>query len=82
MKAVHEISRRSVKVFAWNASAASYTMYPWGPRHFGGRGDLRPRILQEHSCTGESVTTIADKVQLPPSSSITFTLLIDPPGCN
>jgi len=59
MKAVQDLSKRRVKVLAWNASAASYTLYPWAPQSFGGRGDLRPQILDEHARIDKPITEIA-----------------------
>ena len=36
-----------MKVYAWVSGQASFMMYPFGPKHLGGRGDLRPRIMEQ-----------------------------------
>ena len=47
LESVRKISKKPVKIYAWMSGQASFMIYPFAPKHFGGRGDLRPQVMEQ-----------------------------------
>ena len=47
LESSRKFSKKPVKIYAWMSGQASSMIYPFAPKHFGGRGDLRPRIMEQ-----------------------------------
>ena len=63
MESVRKLSKKPVKVFAWMSAQASYIVYPFAPKHWGGRGDLRPKIAEEVEKSGRPLIEVAYEVK-------------------
>ena len=63
LEAVRKLSKRPVKVYAWMSAQASYIIYPFAPPHMGGRGDLRPKVMEEVAKTGRPMEDVAYEVR-------------------
>ena len=45
------------------SAQASYIVYPFAPKHWGGRGDLRPKIAEEVEKSGRPLIEVAYEVK-------------------
>ncbi|GJJ15650.1 hypothetical protein Clacol_009928 [Clathrus columnatus] len=50
---IRKVSQNQVPVLAWNTTSSAYTMYYYGPKKYGGRGDISEKavVLSEQNGT-------------------------------
>ncbi|KAK7682539.1 hypothetical protein QCA50_014339 [Cerrena zonata] len=70
LEAVRKLSKKPVKVYAWMSAQASFIIYPFAPKQWGGRGDLRPKIAEEIARSGRPLTDVAFEILHEPTGSI------------
>lgn len=63
LEAVRKFSRKPVKVLAWMSGQAAYILHPYAPVSRGGRGDFRPRIMEEVAKTGRPIEEVSEEVK-------------------
>ncbi|KAK7682538.1 hypothetical protein QCA50_014338 [Cerrena zonata] len=79
LETVHKISKKPVKVYAWMSGQAGFITYPFGPVHRGGRGDLRPKVMEEVAKTGRPLVEVAQEILMTPTGAVIKTLSGIPP---
>lgn len=63
MEAARKISKKPVKIHAWMSAQASFTIPFYAPKHWGGRGDRRPKIAEEVARSGRPLAEVAHEVR-------------------
>jgi hypothetical protein len=57
------VTERSIPVFAWGSTYASYTLFIMGPEKFGGFGDVSAKARTQAEATGRNIEDIVDEVR-------------------